>query len=98
MSAPHVTPEEFREQGQRVVDWIADYWGRIDELPVLAQVEPGEVAAALPTTASEASEPLDAVLADIDAHLVKGITHWQHPRFFAYFPANSSPAGVLGDL
>ena len=98
MSAPHLTPEEFREQGHRVVDWIADYWARVDDLPVLAQVEPGEVAAALPTCAPEQPEPLDAVLADLDAHLVRGLTHWQHPRFFAYFPANSSPAGVLGDL
>ena len=98
MSAPHLTPEEFREQGHRVVDWIADYWASVDDLPVLAQVQPGEVAAALPTSAPEQPEPLDAVLADLDAHLVRGLTHWQHPRFFAYFPANSSPAGVLGDL
>ena len=98
MSAPHLTPEEFREQGHRVVDWIADYWASVDDLPVLAQVQPGEVAAALPTSAPEQPETLDAVLADLDAHLVRGLTHWQHPRFFAYFPANSSPAGVLGDL
>jgi aromatic-L-amino-acid decarboxylase len=98
MSAPHLTPEEFREQGHRVVDWIADYWERIDGLPVLAQVRPGEVAAALPTEVPESPESLDAVLADVDAQLVRGLTHWQHPRFFAYFPGNSSPAGVLGDL
>jgi aromatic-L-amino-acid decarboxylase len=98
MSAPHLTPEEFREQGHRVVDWIADYWGRLDGLPVLAQVRPGEVAAALPGALPEEPEPLEAVIADLDAHLVPGLTHWQHPRFFAYFPANSSPAGVLGDL
>ena len=98
MSAPHLTPEEFREQGHRVVDWIADYWASVDDLPVLAQVQPGEVAAVVPTSAPEQPEPLDAVLADLDAHLVRGLTHWQHPRFFAYFPANSSPAGVLGDL
>src|SRR3954451_24128462 len=98
MSAPHLTPEEFREQGHRVVDWIADYWDTVGERPVLAQVEPGEVAAALPSTIPDRGETLDAVLADLDAHLVPGLTHWQHPRFFAYFPANSSPAGVLGDL
>ena len=94
----HLTPEEFREQGHRVVDWIADYWARLDGLPVLAQVRPGEVAAALPASLPEEPEPLDAVLADLDAMLVPGLTHWQHPRFFAYFPGNSSPAGVLGDL
>ena len=65
---------------------------------MLAQVQPGEVAAALPTSVPEQPESLDAVLADLDRVLVPGLTHWQHPRFFAYFPANSSPAGVLGDL
>jgi aromatic-L-amino-acid decarboxylase len=98
MSAPHLTPEEFREQGHRVIDWIADYWGRLDDLPVLAQVRPGEVAASLPGSLPDAPESVEAVIADLDAHLVPGLTHWQHPRFFAYFPANSSPAGVLGDL
>ncbi len=98
MDSPHLTPEEFREQGHRVVDWIADYWATVDELPVLAQVRPGEVAAALPTHVPEQPESLEAVLADLDRVLVPGLTHWQHPRFFAYFPANSSPAGVLGDL
>src|SRR3954447_15614538 len=98
MSTPHLTPEEFREQGHQVVDWIADYWDRVGELPVLAQVDPGQVADSLPGRAPEHPEPLDAVLADLDAHLLPGVTHWQHPRFFAYFPANSSPAGVLGDL
>jgi aromatic-L-amino-acid/L-tryptophan decarboxylase len=98
MPSPHLTPEEFREQGHRVVDWIADYWSSVGERPVLAQVRPGEVAAALPTTIPDEPESLDAVLADLDRVLVPGLTHWQHPRFFAYFPANSSPAGVLGDL
>ena len=65
---------------------------------MLAQVEPGQVAAALPTSAPEDPESLDAVLADLSDLLLPGVTHWQHPRFFAYFPANSSPAGVLGDL
>jgi len=98
MSTSHFTPEEFREHGHRVVDWIADYWSTVGERPVLAQVQPGEIAAALPATVREEPEPLDAVLADLDRVLVPGLTHWQHPRFFAYFPANSSPAGVLGDL
>ena len=98
MSSPHLTPEEFREHGHQVVDWIADYWSSVGERPVLAQVQPGEVAAALPTTIPDEPESLDAVLADLDRVLVPGLTHWQHPRFFAYFPANSSPAGVLGDL
>ncbi len=98
MTSPHLSPEEFREQGYRVVDWIADYWSSVGDRPVLAQVEPGQVAAALSATAPEDPEPLESVLADLDRVLVPGLTHWQHPRFFAYFPANSSPAGVLGDL
>ncbi|MBF4762111.1 aminotransferase class V-fold PLP-dependent enzyme [Nocardioides islandensis] len=93
-----MSPEEFRELGHRVVDWVADYWSTVDQRPVLARVQPGEVAAALPASLPEKAEPLDAVLADLDRVLVPGLTHWQHPRFFAYFPANSSPAGVLGDL
>ncbi len=97
MASPHLTPEEFREAGHAMVDWIADYWERVDELPVLAQVKPGEVAAGLPRAASEQPESPDSVLADLDL-LLPGITHWQHPRFFAYFPANSSPAAILGDL
>ena len=67
MSAPHLTPDEFREQGHRVVDWIADYWESVDGLPVLAQVQPGDVTASLPTALPEQPEPLDAVLADLDA-------------------------------
>jgi aromatic-L-amino-acid decarboxylase len=98
VTSPHLTPEEFRELGHRVVDWVADYWDGVGERPVLAQVQPGDVASALPASLSEEPESLDAVLADLDRVLVPGLTHWQHPRFFAYFPANSSPAGVLGDL
>jgi len=98
MDSPHQTPEEFRALGHRVVDWIADYWAGLDERPVLSQVRPGEIAAALPQRAPEEPEPFDAVLTDLDRVLLPGITHWQHPRFFAYFPANSSPAAILGDL
>jgi aromatic-L-amino-acid decarboxylase len=98
MSSPHLSPEEFRELGHRVVDGVADYWSTVDQRPVVARVQPGEVAAALPASLPEKAEPLDAVLADLDRVLVPGLTHWQHPRFFAYFPANSSPAAILGDL
>ncbi|SDD18773.1 pyridoxal phosphate-dependent decarboxylase family protein [Auraticoccus monumenti] len=96
--APHLSAEQFRAQAHQVVDWIADYWESVGERPVLSQVEPGAVAAAVDGTIPDQPESLDAVLADVDQHLVPGLTHWQHPRFFAYFPANSSPAGVLGDL
>ena len=94
----HMSPEEFRRQGHAAIDWIADYWASLDDLPVRAQVAPGDVRRLLPTSAPETGEPFDAVLADLDRIVVPGLTHWQHPRFFAYFPANSSPAAILGDL
>ena len=94
----HMTPEEFRRQGHAAIDWIADYWDSLDDLPVRSQSRPGDVRRALPAAAPEDGEPFDAVLADLDEIVVPGLTHWQHPRFFAYFPANSSPAAILGDL
>ena len=94
----HMSPEEFRRQGHAAIDWIADYWASLDDLPVRAQVAPGDVRRLLPASAPEDGEPFDAVLADLDRVVVPGLTHWQHPRFFAYFPANSSPAAILGDL
>lgn len=94
----HMTPEEFRRHGHAAIDWIADYWATLDDLPVRAQVAPGDVRRLLPASAPEEGEPFDAVLADLDRVVVPGLTHWQHPRFFAYFPANSSPAAILGDL
>jgi len=94
----HMTPEEFRRHGHAAIDWIADYWASLDDLPVRSQAAPGDVRRLLPASAPEEGEPFDAVLADLDRVVVPGLTHWQHPRFFAYFPANSSPAAILGDL
>lgn len=94
----HMSSEEFRRQGHAAIDWIADYWAALDDLPVRSQVAPGDVRRALPTSAPEHGEPFDALLADLDTVVVPGLTHWQHPRYFAYFPANSSPAAILGDL
>ncbi len=93
-----MTPEQFRQHGHEVVDWIADYWGRVGSLPVRSQVSPGDVRAALPTSPPETGEPISAVLADLDRVVVPGVTHWQHPGFFGYFPANTSGPSVLGDL
>lgn len=95
---PHLSPDEFRRHGYAVIDWIADYWQRVGQQPVLSQVRPGSVRDRLPAEAPADGESFDAVLADLDEIVLPGITHWQHPRFFAYFPANSSPAAVLGDL
>jgi aromatic-L-amino-acid decarboxylase len=97
-AAPHMTPEQFRQHGHEVVDWIADYWSRIGSFPVRSQVSPGEVRAALPATAPEQGEPFSAVLADLERVVLPGTTHWQHPGFFGYFPANTSGPSVLGDL
>jgi aromatic-L-amino-acid decarboxylase len=93
-----MTPEQFRQHGHEVVDWIADYWSRIESFPVRSQVSPGEIRAALPATAPERGEPVSAVLADLERIVLPGTTHWQHPGFFGYFPANTSGPSVLGDL
>lgn len=93
-----MTPAEFRQHGHAVVDWIADYYERIESFPVLSQVAPGEVRAALPAHPPERGEGFDGVLTDLDTTILPGITHWQHPSFFAYFPANASGPAILGDL
>ncbi|MFN2518621.1 MAG: aminotransferase class V-fold PLP-dependent enzyme [Jatrophihabitantaceae bacterium] len=93
-----MTPAEFREYGRQVVDWIADYHERIESFPVLSQTSPGELRAALPAEPPEHGEPFAEVLADLDRVILPGITHWQHPSFFAYFPANTSGPAILGDL
>ena len=90
-------PEEFRAAGHELIDWIADYRARIPQLPVQAQVKPGEVAGKLPRRAPELAEPFSRVLADLD-DVVPGVTQVQHPRYFAWFPANASLSSVLGDL
>jgi aromatic-L-amino-acid/L-tryptophan decarboxylase len=93
-----MTPDEFRRYGHAVVDWVADYWATLEERPVTPTVAPGEVAARLPVAAPERGEPVEAVLADLDRIVAPGLTHWQHPGFFGYFPANTSGPSVLGDL
>ncbi len=93
-----MTPEQFRRYGRDVVDWIADYYERLESYPVLSTVRPGDIRASLPDAPPEHGEPFEAVLRDLDAVLMPGITHWQHPSFFAYFPANSSGPAVLADL
>ena len=91
-------PEEFRQAGYQAVDWVADYMARLGDLPVKALVEPGDVRAMLPETAPTHSEEFTDVLADLDRVIVPGITHWQAPGFFAYFPANASGPSALADL
>ena len=94
----HMTPEEFRKHGYAVVDWIADYYQRVESLPVLSQVKPGDVRLGLPLEPPEHGELFEAMLQDIDRLILPGITHWQSPNFFAFFPANASGPAILGDL
>jgi aromatic-L-amino-acid/L-tryptophan decarboxylase len=93
-----MTPEQFREYGHRMVDWVADYWAGVERHAVAPGIEPGTVAAALPAAPPEHGEPFDTLLADLDRIVVPGTTHWQHPSYFGYFPANTSGPSVLGDL
>ena len=90
--------DEFRRAGHEMIDWIADYWERVGDLPVLSQVEPGDIRASLPDAAPESPEPWSDIMADVDELILPGLTHWQSPNFFAYFPANASPPSVLGEL
>jgi aromatic-L-amino-acid decarboxylase len=94
----HMTPEEFRRHGRAVVDWIADYYDRVESLPVLSRVEPGEVRASLPSEPPIRGEAFEEILADVERCILPGVTHWQSPNFFAFFPANSSGPAVLGEF
>src|SRR2546423_8021374 len=93
-----MTPEEFRRWGHEAVDWIAGYLERVEELPVLSRAAPGQVRAALPPLPPDRGEPFDAVLRDLDRVILPGISHWQSPGWFAYFPANASGPAMLGEL
>jgi len=92
-----MTPEEFRRRGHQIVDFIADYRTQVAQLPVMSRAEPGEVAARLPVSPPQEAESFDGVLRDLEEILVPGLSHWQHPRFFGYFPSNGELSSVLGD-
>ena len=94
----HMTPDEFRRYGHAVVNWIADYHSRIESFPVLAQVKPGQIRASLPQSPPVQGEPFEALLKDVERLILPGVTHWQSPNFFGYFPCNASGPGILGDL
>ena len=93
---PH--PEEFRRHAAQLVDWIAEFLARPERYPVLARVQPGRRAAQLPAAPPARGEPLAAILADFERVIVPGITHWNHPGFFAYFAISGSRPGILGEL
>jgi aromatic-L-amino-acid decarboxylase len=89
---------DLRGDGQAALEWAASYLERVGDLPVLAQVAPGEIAARLPDAAPEQGEPFAAVLRDLDEILMPGVTHWQHPRYFAYFATSASEPAILAEL
>ena len=93
-----MSPDEFRKLGREVVDWIARYMEQVEAYPVLSRAEPGAVRKQLPATAPATGEPFEAILKDIDEIILPGITHWQSPNFFAFFPANASGPSILGEL
>ncbi|ABS25635.1 Aromatic-L-amino-acid decarboxylase [Anaeromyxobacter sp. Fw109-5] len=95
---PRMTPEEFRRLGHALVDWIAAYRDRLPTLPVMSQVEPGAIRARFPEEPPAEGGRLAEAVAALDDAVLPGITHWNHPGFFAYFPSNTSLASVLGDL
>lgn len=92
-----MNPEEFRRIGHQLIDWIADYRAHVAELPVRSQVEPGAVRAQLPATPPLRPEPFEGIFSDLDQILLPGLSHFHHPSFFGYFPANGELSSVLGD-
>lgn len=93
-----MTPEEFRSAGHRLIDWIADYRSRVSDFPVMAQTDPGAIKAQLPQAPpQEAEASFDGIFRDLERIIVPGLSHWQHPQFFGYFPSNGSLPSVLGD-
>jgi aromatic-L-amino-acid/L-tryptophan decarboxylase len=93
-----MSPEEFRRAGHEVVDWIADYLANIREYPVLPFRQPGDLVDVLPKSGPDRGEPMERILADFREQIVPGVTHWNHPRFHAYFSVSASAPGILGEM
>jgi aromatic-L-amino-acid decarboxylase len=93
-----MSPDEFRKYGHELIDWIADYRADVESRPVQARTEPGVIKALLPASPPELAEGFEAILPDLDRIILPGLTHWQHPGFFGYFPANGLLSSVLGDF
>lgn len=93
-----MSAEDFRRHGHELIDWIADYFERIEELPVLSQIDPGDLKAQLPAAPPEHGEPMADIIADVDRLIVPALTHWSHPSFFAYFATSTSAPGIFGEL
>src|SRR3990170_6473928 len=93
-----MTPEEFRRYGRAVIDWIASYMERVEEFPVLSPLQPGEIRSRLPEHPPERGESWELIMKDLTDVILPGVTHWQSPNFFAFFPANVSGPSILGEL
>ncbi len=93
-----MTPNDFRRHGKAMVDWIADYYERVESIPVLSQVKPGHIRESLPTSAPLQGESFQEMMNDVENLIMPGVTHWQSPNFFAYFPSNNSFPSILGEL
>jgi aromatic-L-amino-acid/L-tryptophan decarboxylase len=94
----HMTPEEFRRHGKAIVDWIADYYEKVESFPVMSRAKPGEIRASLPKNAPQQGEPFETMMRDVEKLILPGITHWQSPNFFAFFPSNTSFPSMLGEM
>jgi aromatic-L-amino-acid/L-tryptophan decarboxylase len=94
----HMTTDEFRRHGKALIDWIANYYERIESFPVVSKAKSGEIRQSLPAHPPQRGEPFEAMLSDVERLILPGLTHWQSPNFFAYFPSNASAPSVLGDL
>ncbi len=94
----HFTVEEFRQKGYQMIDLVADYMENVESYPVLSQLEPGDIYHNFPTHPPEQGERFDTVLSDVKERILPGLTHWQSPNFYAYFPSHASGPSILGDL
>src|SRR5713101_3999196 len=97
-STGDMSAAEFRRFGHEIVDWIANYFEHIEDLPVLAQIEPGDLKAQLPAVPPDQGESMEAILAEVNRLIVPALTHWSHPSFFAYFATSTSAPGIFGEL
>ncbi|MEP6819785.1 MAG: aminotransferase class I/II-fold pyridoxal phosphate-dependent enzyme, partial [bacterium] len=93
-----MSKEDFRRFGHELVDWVAEYLEHVEDLPVLAQIEPGDLKAQLPTAPPDKGEAMEQIIADVDRLIVPALTHWSHPSFFAYFATSTSAPGIFGEL
>lgn len=96
--AGDMSAEDFRRYGHQLVDWISNYFERIERFPVLSQNEPGDLIRQLPASAPAAGESMDEILADVDRFILPALTHWSHPSFFAYFSTSTSAPGIFGEM